>query len=199
MSEDQLARRVVELGDEAALEELAVRSYDYITTKVRLFRHPASPGVGIPRDDWDDAAQDAWLRTRQMLANLRDPRAYRGALRSAVLNACMDWCRRDLRHDVQRGGSLDDTREAADGSTYGALDGQLGRIAGRTPDIADAVAQADELERALARLSDNQRKVVALTDAGYGSKDIAELTGESVANVDQLRSRAYRQLRGELR
>jgi RNA polymerase sigma factor (sigma-70 family) len=198
MDDDELVRRVVDLRDEAAAGELAMRSYPYIMTRVQRFEHPLAPGVRIPQDDRGDAAQDAWLRTRQALLNLRDPGAFRGVLRTAVHNTCLDWCRRDLRHDKQRGGSIDDTREGADGGTYGAMDAQLGRIAGRAGDVADDVGRADELERALARLPDKQREVVRLTDMGYVSKEIAEAMGESVANVDQMRSRAYRQLRREL-
>lgn len=200
MTNDELARRVVELRDEAAATELAMRSYDLITMRVRRFEHPASPGVRIPRDDWADAAQDAWLRTRRALLNLRDPRAWQAALRTAVHNTCMDWCRRDLRHDRHRGGSIDDTREGSDGGRHGAMDAPLGEIARRGGDAtADRVADADALDRALATLSPKQRDVVRLTDLGYGSREISEMTGESVANVDQLRSRAYRQLRRELR
>jgi RNA polymerase sigma factor (sigma-70 family) len=198
LGELELARRVVELGDEPSARELAVRSYDLIRLRVQRFRHPSSPGVGIPRDDWDDAAQDAWMRTVQALLNLREAAAFRGVLHTAITNACMDWCRRDLRHDMQRGGSIDDTREAADGSSFGAMDAQLGRIAARGPDTAERVAAADELDRALAGLPERQRQVVRLTEQGYVSKEIADLLGESVANVDQLRSRAYRRLRGDL-
>jgi RNA polymerase sigma factor (sigma-70 family) len=198
LGELELARRVAELADEPAARELAVRSYDLIRLRVQRFRHPSSPGVGIPRDDWDDAAQDAWMRAVQALLNLRQPAAFRGVLHSAITNACMDWCRRDLRHDKRRGGSIDETREAADGSSLGAMDAQLGRIAGRSPGIAERVAAADELDRALAALPERQRQVVRLTEQGYVSKEIAELLGESVANVDQLRSRAYRRLRGDL-
>jgi RNA polymerase sigma factor (sigma-70 family) len=198
MDDDELARRVVDLRDEAAAGELAMRSYPYIMTRVQRFEHPRAPGVRIPRDDWADAAQDAWLRARQALLNLRDAAAFHGVLKTAVHNTCLDWCRRDLRHDKQRGGSIDDTREGADGDAYGVMDAQLGRIAGRGDSVADRVGRADELERALARLPDRQREVVRLTEMGYVSKEIAEATATSVANVDQMRSRAYRQLRREL-
>jgi RNA polymerase sigma factor (sigma-70 family) len=56
-----------------------------------------------------------------------------------------------------------------------------------------------ELESALALLSDRQRELLALRyGADLTSPEIAELTGLSVANVQQLLSRGLRRLRDEL-
>jgi RNA polymerase sigma-70 factor (ECF subfamily) len=206
MSEDELAREVVAARrrkdgarhDEAA-RELAARSYDYVVTRIGRFRLPEYPTVRIPTDDVLDVAQDAWLRTVQMLSKLDDPAAFRGALKRTIFNTCLDWCRRDLRHDKRRGGSLQDTREGPDGDAYGKLDPQLGRIAARRAgDVEHAVVEADRLRRALGDLDDRRRTVVQLTDQGYSSKEIGAELCESVDNVDQLRRRAYIQLRKDL-
>lgn len=203
MSEEELAGEVVasrrrEDGgrhDEAA-RELATRSYDYIVTRIRRFRLPEYPTVRIPPDEIQDVAQDTWLRTVQMLGNLNDPAAFRGALKQTIFNTCRDWCRGDLRHDLRRGGSLQDTRETDDGDSYGKVDAQLGRMAARhADDIPAAVAEAERLSRALSGLDERRRSIVNLTDQGYSSKEIGAELGESVDNVDQLRRRAYIQLR----
>jgi len=71
-------------------------------------------------------------------------------------------------------------------------------------DRGDAAAAPDlgvspELERALAALSGRDREVIALRfGAELTGPEIAELTGLSVANVQQILSRSLRRLRDEL-
>jgi RNA polymerase sigma-70 factor, ECF subfamily len=56
-----------------------------------------------------------------------------------------------------------------------------------------------ELERALAELRDRERELIALRfGAGFSNKEIAELTGLSLAYVQQLFSRTLRHLRASL-
>jgi RNA polymerase sigma factor (sigma-70 family) len=206
MTEEELAREVVaarrskdRIRHDVAARELATRVHDYIVARVKRFRLPEYPTVRIPTDDILDVAQDAWVRTVKMLGGLEDPAAFGGALKTTIFNTCKDWCRKDLRHDMRRGGSLQDTREGVDGDTYGKLDPQLGRIAARhAGDVEDAVVEADRLRHALGALDDRRRTIVELTDQGYSSKEIGAELGESVDNVDQLRRRAYLQLRKDL-
>jgi RNA polymerase sigma factor (sigma-70 family) len=202
MDEAALVRAAVRERDDAAAAELAARSYDLIALRVRRFRHPQRPDVRIPAADYDDVAQDAWARTVKMLRNLRAPTvgAFRAALRTTVDNTCRDWCRADMTADMKRAGSLQDERVGAGGEPYGALDADVALLSRRAADDAhDALEAADRLERAVRALPDErQRHVVALTAEGYSSREIGERLGESVANVDQLRSRAYRQLRRSL-
>jgi RNA polymerase sigma factor (sigma-70 family) len=206
MTEQELAREVVAArarrdgaAHDAAAAELATRVYDYYLLRVSRFRHPQYPTVQIHPDRVADVVQDAWLRTVQMLGNLKEPEKFRGALKATVFNTCLDWCRRDLRHDMKRGGSMQDTREGADGAEYSPVDSPLATIAERAHfDSEQARAEADRLQRALAGLEDRKRKIVDLTDQGFSSKDIADALGETVANTDQLRHRAYLQIRKAL-
>ena len=56
-----------------------------------------------------------------------------------------------------------------------------------------------ELEGALGRLGQRERELVALRFGGdLGGPEIAEMTGLSLANVQQILSRALRKLRAEL-
>jgi RNA polymerase sigma factor (sigma-70 family) len=56
-----------------------------------------------------------------------------------------------------------------------------------------------DLERALAALGDRERELIALRFGGdLTGPEIAELTGLSLANVQQILSRALRRLRAEL-
>jgi RNA polymerase sigma factor (sigma-70 family) len=56
-----------------------------------------------------------------------------------------------------------------------------------------------ELEAALATLPDRQREILALRFGGdLTGPEIAELTGLSLANVQQILSRSLRQLRANL-
>ena len=209
LNEEQLVRRVVRCrragdraGHDEAAAELAARVYDYIATRVRLFKHPQA-GIPIPRDDHDDVTQDAYLRTLKMLDNLREPSvaAFRAALRTTVANTCLDWCRRDMTRDKGLAGSVDDTWEGAEGEPVGRLDKPLADVAveleART---AAALEAADALKRAFATLPDaRMRAVIELTDEGYSSREIGERLDLSRDNVDQLRSRGYRKLREVLR
>ena len=64
---------------------------------------------------------------------------------------------------------------------------------------APALGLSPELEAALARLTDNQREVIALRfGADLNGPDIAAVTGLTTANVHQILSRALRQLRDDL-
>jgi RNA polymerase sigma factor (sigma-70 family) len=202
MDEAALVRAAVGERDDDAAAELAARAYDLIALRVRRFRHPQRPDVRIAVADYDDVAQDAWVRTLKMLRNLRSPTvaAFRAALRTTVDNTCRDWCRADMTADMKRAGSLHDERLCAGGEPYGVLDADVARVSRRTADDEQAAREAaDRLARAVRALPDErQRRVVALTAEGYSSREIGERLGESVANVDQLRSRAYRQLRRSL-
>lgn len=67
------------------------------------------------------------------------------------------------------------------------------------PEQAPGLGPDPELARALSRLSDRDREVIALRFGGdLKGTEIAELTGLSLANVQQILSRSLRRLRDEL-
>jgi RNA polymerase sigma-70 factor, ECF subfamily len=71
---------------------------------------------------------------------------------------------------------------------------------GQAADPAESVLGiSPELETALATLADRQREILALRFGGdLTGPEIAELTGLSVGNVQQILSRSLRQLRANL-
>ena len=73
-------------------------------------------------------------------------------------------------------------------------------VLGHAADSTESVLGiSPELETALATLPDRQREILALRFGGdLTGPEIAELTGLSVANVQQILSRSLRQLRANL-
>ena len=82
----------------------------------------------------------------------------------------------------------------------------LGEEAGEVPyerlgstEIEPRLGPSPEIEAALAVLSDRDREVLALRFGGdLSGAEIADLTGHSLANVQQILSRSLRRLRAEL-
>lgn len=73
------------------------------------------------------------------------------------------------------------------------------RAAGSAPPREDSIGISPELERALRTLSAREAEVIALRFGGdLSGPQIADLLGLSLANVQQIVSRALRQLRDEL-
>lgn len=67
------------------------------------------------------------------------------------------------------------------------------------PDELDRFGLDPELEAALAQLSEREREIIALRFGGdLNGPEIAELTGLTLANVQQILSRTLRKLRGLL-
>jgi RNA polymerase sigma-70 factor, ECF subfamily len=77
-------------------------------------------------------------------------------------------------------------------------DADLAAFAGSAHDRV-AIGVAPDLASALESLTDRERELVALRYGGdLNGPEIAELTGLSLANVQQILSRALRRMRGEL-
>jgi RNA polymerase sigma-70 factor, ECF subfamily len=67
------------------------------------------------------------------------------------------------------------------------------------PDSERELGISSQLEAALAHLGDRERELIALRFGGdLSGPEIAELTGLSLANVQQILSRSLRRLRSEL-
>ena len=69
-----------------------------------------------------------------------------------------------------------------------------------SPGLRRVLTDGPDLDRALAELSERDREVIALRFGGdLTGPEIAELTGLSLANVQQITSRSLRKLRELLR
>src|SRR3954466_10012881 len=162
-------------------ERLAENNFDRIKILCRGFRFPSGPG--LPRDDADSAASEAYLRVIAMGASFRERELgqFRAAVIRVVHNTCMDFGRKELRHQRHAAGSLDATWEP-DGEA-GPYDAALAAYDADRRAAADA-AGADEGRRqeaeglvrwAIARVrNDSYRAVLELT---Y----IEKLDGDGIA------------------
>jgi RNA polymerase sigma-70 factor, ECF subfamily len=88
---------------------------------------------------------------------------------------------------------------AAETESVDEQDAELGRL-GSVPGPESDLGLDPDLERALAGLSDREREVIALRfGAELNGPEIAELTGLTLSNVQQIISRALRRLRRALK
>ncbi len=188
-------------------EQLALNNFDRVQQIVKAFRFsPGSPG--IPEHERGSAATEAYLRVVAMGASFRDREAgrYYAALVTCVKNACIDFGRKELRHQKHSAGSIDKTWEP-DGEA-GPFDAALAAYdADMRERSADAVE--DEVERLRAEQlvgwgiaqiqNDNYREVLEMTFQNVPAEEIADQLGISMDNVYARRSRGLKELEKILR
>jgi RNA polymerase sigma factor (sigma-70 family) len=210
-SEDELLALVVagrlsedDRGREAARRawsELVERDIDRVRALVRTWRL-AGREIRVDAQDRDDATQHAFYRLLKMLGNFRGKvmPQYRAAMVTCVDWACREFCRREMRREMGLGGSLDDRFTGEDGEGAGRFDPVIGEMSEWERDDQEAGRLAiDALARGIDALpNENMKSVLRLTMEGYPSREIADRLELSVANVDQLRSRALRRLSSEM-
>jgi RNA polymerase sigma factor (sigma-70 family) len=188
-------------------ERLTENNFDRIKLLCKGFRFPG--GTGLPRDEAGSAASEAYLRVVAMGANFRERELgqFRAAVVRTVHNTCMDFGRRELRHERHAAGSLDSTWEPeGEGGPYdAALAAYDADLRARADDARREEASRREAESlvhwAIGRVrNDNYRAVLELT---Y----IEKLDGEAIAerlditadNVYQRRRRGVKELEKILR
>ncbi|MDX6690511.1 MAG: hypothetical protein QOG15_1968 [Solirubrobacteraceae bacterium] len=181
-----------------AWRHLAARHHDRVRGQVVAFEFPGSPGVRIGSHEYEDAAQECFIRAVKMLGNFRGISVgeFLGALRTCVTNTCMDYCRRRLTRERGVAGNFEEPLGDDDG--LGRFDAVLGEIAERKEDArGTARDELAALQEGIAAMDNEQMRDVLLRKmAGFSSREIAEALGLTVANVDQLCSRGVRKLRG---
>lgn len=184
-----------------AWNELVERDVDRVRTLVRTWRLPGQD-VRVDVQDRDDAAQHAFYRLLKMLSNFRGDvmPQYRAAMATCVDWACREFCRREMRHEMGLGGSLDERLVGEDGEGAGRFDPIVANLSEHAEgDHENGRAAMDAVARAIEALpNENMKAVLRLTMEGYQSREIAERLDLQPANVDQLRSRALRRLTPEL-
>lgn len=211
-SDDELVAAFARVRDSRRGEErraavrawhlLMARHHDRVAGWVATFRFPDRPDVMVAAADREDVVQLAHERCLQrLMENFRGTTAaeFRAALKTCVRYTCMDHCRAAMRREQGLAGSIDEPAPGTDGD-LGRLDAAIGALEQRLQEGRfDAAHDLDAVGRALARVrSEDMRAVIRLTIEGYSSKEIAERLGKGQANVDQLRSRGMRELRGYL-
>lgn len=154
-------------------------------------------------------ASEAYLRVRVMGARFdkTEPGRFQAALWTCVQNTCLDFGRKELRHERRAAGSLDATYDV-DGEA-GPYDGFLTRydedLRRREEDAADAersrVEAGDMIAFAIARVAnDGHREMLELTWLDkLTSEEVSERLDISMANVYARRSRGGKELERILR
>lgn len=189
--------------DEAAAqawEELTVMTYPLMRSKIA--RRAGRPGLAwLAEGDIDDIAQDAYLRAQGMAHTFNGEALgqARAALLTTAHNTALDANRRREARERDVDGSFDERREHEDGSSSARWEGHAGEE-DWTERSALASLEHEEIVEAIGQIpSEDQRQVLALTFwQGQTSGEIAETMGKSVNNVDKLRERGYRALKGVL-
>ncbi len=176
---------------------LAARSHDRVRGLVVAFRFPGHADVEIASDDYDEAAQECFIRATKMLGNFRGTTIaeFRAAQRTCVTNTCMDFCRRRLARERGIAGSIDEPDLTQ--TEFGRFDEALASIASRQQAVGAAVRDdLAEVAVGIERLENAQmREVLRRRMCGETSQEIAKELGLTSANVDQLFSRGTRRLR----
>jgi RNA polymerase sigma-70 factor (ECF subfamily) len=127
----------------------------------------------------EDAAQEAMVRAWRDLPSLRDPERFEGWLYRLLIHACHDQ-RRQARHELR----IDEL-----------IPGQ-GRW---QPDASAQLADRDEIDRGLERLTADQRAVVVLRYyLGLSDAEIAQATRIPLGTVKSRLNRALSALRAAL-
>jgi RNA polymerase sigma factor (sigma-70 family) len=195
--------------DEAAgaWEHLAVKSFDRIKALCQAFRFPG--GGRLPADEVGSAATEAYLRVVAMGRRFREHELgqYQAAVYSVVHNTCLDYGRKELRHERRRAGSLDQTWEP--GGEGGPYDAALAAYDAERRAHADEALHDEASRQDAARLvrwgiaqvrNDKHREVLELTYLERLDGDaIAERLHISVDNVYQRRRRGLKELERILR
>ena len=204
-----VARERGDLEEAAQIwEQLAVNNFDRVQQIVKAFRF--SPGGrGLPEAEWGSAATEAYLRVISMGVNFRKREVgqFRAALVTCVQQTCMDYGRKEFRHERRKAGSVDATYEP--GGEAGPFDAALAaydeELRRRTAEAVEAEAgriEAEELVSwAIAQVdNDNYREVLELTYIEMLSvEEIAAQLDISLDNVYARRSRGIKELKRILR
>ncbi len=158
-------------GDESAFESLMRRYSDPVRRLIaRYFRN---------RSMVDDMAQEAFVRAYFRLSSFRNDSPFVYWLKKIAVRLCLDEMRRRKTRGAVREDSVD---SITDGSV--------------AEDPEKRIEAILLLDKVLEALSDLDRMIVVLLyGEGYSTKEIAGLTGLSVANVKVRAFRIRRRLK----
>jgi RNA polymerase sigma-70 factor (ECF subfamily) len=127
----------------------------------------------------EDAAQDALIRAWRSLPTLRDPDRFDAWLTRMLVRACQDQLRK-ARHEIRSERLLPE---------HGA----------RVKDSAAELADRDEIDRGLQRLSAEQRIPIVLRYyGGLSDREVAEATGLPIGTVKSRITRGLQAMRAAL-
>lgn len=179
--------RAAAAGSREAMEQLLMRAQE-VAFRFSLL-------VCGHADDAEDVMQDALLKTYRYVDRIRDPDAFRTWLYRTVRNACLMKRRRRVGEpaalvSLEQGGVADSGEPTA----IDVVDSAKG-----PDDLAINDWIGERLRKALMRLTPSLRVVVVLREMeGLSTREVAEITGISEANVKTRLHRARVLLRQQL-
>ena len=146
-------------------------------------------------EDAEDVMQDALLNTYRHVQQIKDPEAFRTWLYQTVRNACLMKRRRRV-DEPARFTSIE----------QGGMDGEGEPTAVEVADTGRSVDEqvenawlGERLRHALAKLAPSYRVIVVLREMeGLSTREVAQITGFSEANVKTRLHRARLMLRKSL-
>jgi RNA polymerase sigma factor (sigma-70 family) len=147
-------------------------------------------------EDAEDVMQDALLKTYRYVSDIERPDAFRAWLFRTVRNACLIKRRRHVG-EPSRLESLDSPPEARAGTPAPSID--VADRAKRPDEAAINTWLGRRLREALATLAPADRMIVLLREMeGLSTREVADVTRMSEANVKTRLHRARTRLRDEL-
>lgn len=175
MAEDRTARRLAELlgrasaGDEAALNALC-RELEPPVQKYfwSKFQNP---------DVVDELCQETFVRFLKNLPNVRDRMSLRSFIVKIAVHVTQDHFRKKYRHPEE---ALEAESVASDG------------------DPAERILRRVDLEKALAELPEQSRRILLMRADGYKYEEISAKTQMSVSGVKMQVKRNLAKLRSAL-
>jgi len=174
-------------GDRDAMERLLMRAQEVAYRfSLLICGHP---------EDAEDVMQDALLKTYQHVSRISDPDAFRTWLYTTVRNACLMKRRRRVGEPAHMV-SIEQGARSADGG-FAELD-VADSARGPEQQLQDSWA-GQRLQSALQSLPRAYRAVIVMREIeGLTTREVAEITGLSEANVKQRLHRARVMLRHKL-
>jgi RNA polymerase sigma-70 factor (ECF subfamily) len=172
-------------GDRAAMERLLVRAQEAAYRfSLLVCGHP---------EDAEDVMQESLLKTYQHVKRISDPESFRTWLYTTVRNACL----------------MKRRRHVGEPAAFVSLEGEDGGGERAVAGLADRSRPADQqlisdwmdgrLRDALKTLPPAYRMIVVMREMeGLSTKEVAEITGISEANVKTRLHRARLMLRRRL-
>jgi RNA polymerase sigma-70 factor, ECF subfamily len=173
-------------GDRAAMERLLIRAQETAYRfSLLVCGHP---------EDAEDVMQESLLKTYQHVTDISDPESFRTWLYTTVRNACL----------------MKRRRRTGEPAAFVSVEQDADRTGGRTlAALADQGRPADQqlidhwmdrrLRDALKALPASYRMIVVMREMdGLSTKEVADITGFSEANVKTRLHRARLMLRRRL-
>ena len=162
-------------GDADAFDELVRRYGDRIVNYIRAMLWQGA--------DAEDVAQDVFLRAYRGLGRFKGQSSFKTWLYQIATNTART-------HFAQRRNRPEDAVGSFSGDDLGAP------VAVSRDDVEASVVLRDRLDRALAALPEDQRRVVVLRDVeGFEYKEIAEMLSIPIGTVESRIFRARQRLR----